>query len=86
MLSSKIESLKKYNNLFNIAQNSSNDFADNLCEFLVTEFDLQAVIIFKIDNKSNLTVFGKSSSAKKSFISRIENGKSDIFTVPNARH
>lgn len=69
MLSSKIESLKKYNNLFNIAQKSSNDFADNLCEFLVTEFDLQAVIIFKIDNKNNLTVFGKSSSAKKSFIS-----------------
>lgn len=70
MLSSKIESLKKYNNLFNVAQKSSNDFPDNLCEFLVTEFDLQAVILFKIGEKNNLSVFGKSSYSKKSFISK----------------
>lgn len=69
MLSSKIESLKKYNNLFNAAQKSSNDFPDILSEFLVAEFDLKAVILFNIDDKNNLTVFGKSSSAKKSFTS-----------------
>ncbi|MCW8804758.1 MAG: hypothetical protein OQK57_10185, partial [Ignavibacteriaceae bacterium] len=66
MLSSKLDFISKYNNLINIALTTSGEFPENLCEYLVSEFDLEAVVIVKIKEKG-FEFLGKSSSAKKSY-------------------
>jgi CheY-like chemotaxis protein len=67
MQSSKIEFLTKYNSLLKQALNSSKKLPDDICEFLVSEYDLQAVLLFKMKEKKNLTYLGRSSEAKKSY-------------------
>lgn len=64
---SKIESLSRYNDLFNLTINNSPDFPDNLCEFIVSEFELQAVVLFKVNEDDSLILLGKSDGAKKAF-------------------
>ena len=44
MQSSKIEFLTKYNSLLKQALNSSKKLPDDICEFLVSEYELQAVL------------------------------------------
>ena len=68
MLSSKIESLKRYNDLINLAITASNEFPGSLCEFLVSELELQAVVLFKINDDDGFHYLGKSDGAKKAFI------------------
>jgi CheY-like chemotaxis protein/signal transduction histidine kinase len=67
MQSSKIEFLTKYNSLLKQALDSSKYMPDNLCEFLVSEYELQAVLLFKIEETRNLTFLGRSAEAKKSY-------------------
>lgn len=67
MQSSKIEFLTKYNYLLKQALESSKNMPDNLCEFLVSEYELQAVLLFKIDENRNLAFLGRSAEAKKSY-------------------
>ena len=66
MQSSKIDFLGKYNELVQIAIQSSADFPNKLCDFIVKEFELEAVVIFKVNNNINLELIGKSVTAKKS--------------------
>ena len=65
MQSSKIEFLKSYDNLVKLASSGSNQFPNNLCEFILKEQDLEACVIFKIINNQALKVLGKSGSTKK---------------------
>ncbi|GAB4300191.1 MAG: hypothetical protein Kow0098_27320 [Ignavibacteriaceae bacterium] len=67
MLSSKIDFITKYNSLVNFALKSSEEFPTNLCEFLVEEYELQSVVLFKVMENRSLTVLGKSSGAKKHY-------------------
>ena len=71
MQSSKIDFLTKYNNLVSAAIKGTPEFADNLSEFLVAEYELQGTIIFKIGESNKLSVLGKSSEAKKSFTKEV---------------
>ena len=66
MQSSKIDFISKYNNLINFALTASGEFPDNLCDYLVNEFELEAVVIVKI-KENGFEYLGKSSSAKKSY-------------------
>jgi CheY-like chemotaxis protein len=68
MQSAKIEFLNKYNELINIALKSHQDFPDIIADYLVSEYELEAVTIFKIVDNSTLSVLGRSGSAKKSFV------------------
>ncbi len=68
MQSSKIESLTKYNDLINLTVKNSPEFANSLCDFLVSELELQAVVLFKINDDNNLLFLGKSDGAKKIFV------------------
>jgi CheY-like chemotaxis protein len=68
MQSSKIEFLTKYNDLLNIALKSQQDFPDIISDFLTSEYELEAVTIFRIAENYTLTVLGKSASAKKSYV------------------
>ena len=65
MHSSKIDLISKYNNLVQYALSSAKEFPDNLCDYLVDEYELEAVVLLKVKDKS-LDLLGKSSSAKKS--------------------
>ena len=69
MQSSKIESLTRYNDLLNLAVKSPQDFPRTLCEFLVSELELQAAVLFRITEDDSLLFLGKSDGAKKVFIS-----------------
>ena len=68
MQSSKIESLTRYNDLINLAVKNSQEFPDSLCQFLISEFDLQAAVLFKVNENDGLLFLGKSDGAKKAFI------------------
>jgi CheY-like chemotaxis protein len=66
MQSLKIDFLIKYNSIISLALNSSPELPDNLCEFLVSEYDLWAVALFKLDSTNKFVLLGKSDEAKKS--------------------
>jgi CheY-like chemotaxis protein len=68
MQSAKIEFLSKYNDLINIALKSQQDFPDIVSDYLASEYELEAVAIFKIADNSTLSVLGRSASARKSFV------------------
>ncbi len=67
MFSSKIDLISKYNDVLRLAINSSADFPDKLCEYLIDEFDIQTVVIFKIVENNDFLVLGKSASAKSNY-------------------
>ncbi len=73
MQSSKIEFLTKYNGLVKLAIETSPNLPDKLCEFLVSEYELHAVVLFKINENDSLTLIGKAGEVKKSL------GKSSTF-------
>ena len=66
MQSSKIDFISKYNNLINVALAASGEFPENLCDYIVNEFDVEAVVLVKI-KENGFEFLGKSSSAKKSY-------------------
>ena len=65
MQSSKVDFLVEYNNLVAKAFTSSHDLPDNLCEFLLGEYELNAVVLFKVDSNNKLIVMGKAGETKK---------------------
>ena len=64
MQSSKIEFIKKYNDLIKFALSSSKEFPDSLCEFLVNEYEIEATVLASIKEK-DFEILGKSSDARK---------------------
>jgi CheY-like chemotaxis protein len=67
MQNSKIEFLKQHDHLFKLALNKSLQFTSALCEFVVSENDYEACVLFKVGDGKTLKVIGKSSQAKKSY-------------------
>jgi len=67
MQSSKVESFDKYNDILSLAISSSLDFPSKLCEFLIFEFELDSILLFKIEKDNQLTLLGKSGKAKRSY-------------------
>lgn len=65
MQSSKIDFISKYNNIIQYALSAAKEFPDNLCDYLVNEYEFEAVVLLKVKDKS-FELLGKSSSAKKS--------------------
>jgi CheY-like chemotaxis protein/signal transduction histidine kinase len=67
MQSSKIEFLKKYNQLIESAENGSHGFTQNLCDFILTENEFEACILFKVEDDDSLKVIGSAGSTKKAY-------------------
>lgn len=67
MQSSKIDFLTKYNNLLKLALSKSQNFPDNLCDFLISEYEFQAVILLKVKENNSMVLLGKAGEAKKSY-------------------
>ncbi len=75
----KIEFVNKYTTLIKVAEKGLDNFPDELSEFMVNEFELQAVVFFKVNNDNSLTVLGKSASAKKNYL------KGTIFSCSSCK-
>ncbi len=69
MQSAKIDFLSKYNDLVNSALTSVKEFPDNLCDFLVNEYEFEAVVLTAKVNDTEFEILGKSSHARKSYTS-----------------
>ena len=69
MQSAKIDFLSKYNDLVNSALTSAKEFPDNLCDFLVNEYEFEAVVLTVKVNDYKFEILGKSSHARKSYTS-----------------
>ncbi len=65
MLSSKIDLTAKYNSVVQYALSAAKEFPNNLCEYLAEEYELEAVVLLKVKDKS-FELLGKSSTSKKS--------------------
>ena len=64
----KSELLIKYNHLLLRAKNGSDNFVNELCDFLVNEFSYQAIVLFNILDDNSFQVIGKSSTARKNYL------------------
>ncbi|HEX2867812.1 MAG TPA: response regulator [Ignavibacteriales bacterium] len=68
MQSVKLEFLEKYNYLNSLAERGHDQFTDELCDYIVNEFDLQAMVLFRVNDDESLSVLGRSASAKKNYM------------------
>ncbi len=67
MIGAKLDFLSRLNELAEYARRGDDFFPDELCNFLVNEFDLQAALLFGVSNNNLLNVTGRSNSARKTF-------------------
>ncbi len=67
MIGSKLDFLSRLNELAEYARCGDAFFPDELCNFLVNEFDVQAVVLFGVSNNNLLNVTGRSNTARKTF-------------------
>jgi len=68
MVVSNLNFLTGLNALQHTASQNPSEFPSKLCEFIVSEFQLQSAILFKVSGSNKLIFQGKSSTAKKSFL------------------
>ncbi|PKL89461.1 MAG: hypothetical protein CVV23_04940 [Ignavibacteriae bacterium HGW-Ignavibacteriae-2] len=64
----KFDILDNYNTLIKSALNGKDNFPDEVCNFLVSDFELQAAVLFKIVNNESFLVLGRSSTARKNYL------------------
>lgn len=63
-----IEYLIKYADLLKSASEGVDTFGSDLCNSMVKEFDLQAVVLFKVNESNALSVIGRSDGANAGFL------------------
>jgi len=68
----KIETISKFNLLFHTAKSGKDNFVNDLCNFLVNEFDYQSSVLFKVLDQTTFQVLGKSNSARKTYLNGSE--------------
>lgn len=64
----KIETLNSFNELIYNATKGEDSFPDNLCNFLVNEFEYQAIVLFELLDSNGFKVIGKSVNARKNYL------------------
>lgn len=67
MVGAKLELTQKLILLSDLSRKGDSFLPDEICSFLVEEFDLSGVVLFKIKPENILEVIGKSSNAKRNF-------------------
>jgi len=64
----RFEILDNYNNLIKAALFGKDNFPDEICNFLVSDFEFQSAVLFKYLPNGAFQVLGKSSSARKNYL------------------
>ena len=67
-VNSKLEIINAYNNLLSVATEGDSSFPDNLCNYITTEFDFQALVLFEVLDSGGFKVIGKSANARKNYL------------------
>ena len=67
MQNSKTEFLKHFDNLIRLASKGSPEFPNSLCDYILSDQDFEACVLFRVVNNKSLKVIGKSGSTKKSY-------------------
>ena len=67
MQNSKTEFLKHFDNLIRLASKGSQDFPNSLCDYILSDQEFEACVLFRVTNSKSLKVIGKSGTAKKSY-------------------
>jgi CheY-like chemotaxis protein/signal transduction histidine kinase len=67
MISVKLNYLLKFDELVQLSIKSSSELPNRLCEFFLSEFEFEAVALFKISQNHSLELIGKTSTVKKIF-------------------
>lgn len=80
MQSSKLDFVGKYNRIIQSALMYSEEFPSELCDFISSEFELEAVVLFRVTPSNSFEVLGKSAGTKKSL------KKSAIVECENCKH
>ncbi len=63
---SKLSSLLQINTMLNLAKSGRDSFLNDISNYIVSEFEVYAIAVFKLENKSAL-LLGNSTNVKKSF-------------------
>ncbi|MEN8193538.1 MAG: response regulator [Bacteroidota bacterium] len=79
----KIETLNNFNELINIAAKGEDSFPDSLCNFLVNEFEYQAIVLFELLESNGFKVIGKSLNARKNYLHGSEFSCSNCKLINN---
>jgi len=64
----KIELIKKYSYLLKAASEGKDTFGNEICNFLVNEFNFSATVLFKVEENNKLTVIGRSNETQNKFL------------------
>jgi CheY-like chemotaxis protein/signal transduction histidine kinase len=85
MQSSKIDFISKFNDLVQYALSAAKEFPDNLCDYIVNEYEFEAVVLLKVKDNS-FELIGKSALAKKSlsFSSELGCKKCEALISPSS--
>ncbi len=62
-----LDAIEKIHSITKKAIKGSDNFPNEVCNFLVTEFEFLATVLFRLEN-NNLFVLGRSNSAKKHYM------------------
>lgn len=65
MNSAKINFIMKFDDLIQSSIKSYSDLPNKLCELLISEFEFEAVALFKVNPNFNFELIGRSSTVKK---------------------
>jgi CheY-like chemotaxis protein/signal transduction histidine kinase len=65
MQASKTEFFNRYNNLLKLSLNKSNLFPDELCKFIVQEYELDGSVLFKYTEEKKFISIGRSDNTKR---------------------
>ena len=64
----KSELLEGINHLLQFSTKGRENFPEQICNFLTQHFEFQSSVLFKISKGNNLTVLGKSDTARKNYL------------------
>ncbi|MBI9072094.1 MAG: response regulator [Melioribacteraceae bacterium] len=64
----KLETLEKYTQLMKLANSGNDNFPDMVSNFIVNEFNLQAIVLFSVVKNDTISVLGKSASSRQNYL------------------
>jgi CheY-like chemotaxis protein/signal transduction histidine kinase len=73
------ELISKLNILFDLAKKGSDEFPDEVCNFLLSNLQIDTAVIFNVNTDNSISVLGKTINAKRNLV------KGTSFTCDNCK-
>jgi CheY-like chemotaxis protein/signal transduction histidine kinase len=62
------ELISKLNGIYEFAKKGNEEFPDEVCNFLISILQIDAAVIFNVNNDNSLSVIGKTINVKRNFV------------------